>query len=202
MLLCLLLCLHHSAFAATSTPVILVLGDSLSGAWGIDRQQGWVALMQKQLQQQAYPHKMVNASVSGDTTRTGLSRLDAALKQHQPAIVIVALGGNDGLRGLPFSEVQGSLAKIIERCHKQNAKVVLVGVRLPSNYGPAYNKKFAEIYQQLAKHYKIPLVPRMLDQVGEHRELMQEDGIHPTARAQPQIMHNIWEGLRVVLENK
>ena len=195
-----LLVFNHTAFAASKTPAaILVLGDSLSGAYGISTEQGWVSLLQQHITDQGYPYRVINASVSGDTTRTGLSRIEAALRQHQPDIVIVALGGNDGLRGLAFSEIENSLANIIQQCQQNNAQVLLAGVRLPPNYGPAYNEKFAALFESLSQRYQIPLVPRMLDQVADYRELMQADGIHPTADAQPKIMKNIWAGLEPML---
>lgn len=182
-----------------TTPTILVLGDSLSAAYGIDRQKGWVALLQQRVTGRGYTYNTVNASVSGDTTRTGLGRLEGALKAHQPQIVIVALGGNDGLRGLPFTEIEASLRQIIERCQGDGIKVLITGVRLPPNYGPAYNQQFAELYAKLARHYRIPLVPQMLNQVSDYRELLQEDGMHPTARAQPQIVDNVWDKLEPML---
>ena len=185
--------------ADKTTATILVLGDSLSGAYGLNADEGWAALLQQQVTKQGYNYKVINASLSGDTTRTGLSRLESALKTHEPDIVIIALGANDGLRGLPFSEIENSLVKIIERYKQQGAQLLLVGVRLPPNYGPVYNQKFAELYRRLADKYEIPLVPRMLDQVAENRELMQPDGMHPKAAAQPQVMRNIWAGLKPVL---
>ncbi|MBT8134925.1 MAG: arylesterase, partial [Gammaproteobacteria bacterium] len=142
---------------------------------------------------------VINASVSGDTTRTGLSRIEPALRTHQPDVVIIALGGNDGLRGLPFSEIENSLARIIELCKTQDADMLLVGVRLPPNYGQAYTDKFAQLYRRLADRYEIPLVPKMLAQVADNRELMQQDGIHPTAEAQPLVMENVWAGLKPLL---
>ena len=188
-------------YAANGTTAsILVLGDSLSGAYGINPDEGWVALLQQQLLGDGFEYRVINASVSGDTTRTGLSRIDSALRAHQPSIVIIALGGNDGLRGLPFSEIESSLDSIIEQCRNNNARVLLVGIRLPPNYGAGYNRQFASLYRQLSDRYGIPLVPRLLDQVAEHRELMQEDGMHPKAEAQPQIMKNVWAGLRPMLE--
>ncbi len=192
---------YPTLYAADKTPAtILVLGDSLSGAYGLNADEGWVALLQQQVTKQGYNYKVINASVSGDTTRTGLSRLEPALQTHEPDIVIIALGGNDGLRGLPFSEIDNSLVKIIERCKQEDARILLAGVRLPPNYGPVYNQKFAELYQRLADTYEIPLVPRMLDQVAENRELMQQDGMHPKAAAQPQVMRNIWAGLKPLLD--
>jgi len=193
--------LNNTVFAANKTPAsILVLGDSLSGAWGINTDEGWVALLQQKISKQGFDYKVINASVSGDTTRTGLSRIEAALQQHKPTIVIVALGGNDGLRGLAFSEIENSLASIIQRCQKEDAQVLLSAVRLPPNYGPVYIEQFAALYSRLSERYKVPLVPRMLDQVAENRELMQEDGIHPKAEAQSQIMQNVWLGLEQMLK--
>ena len=178
---------------------ILVLGDSLSGAFGLDTDQGWVMLLQQKLTRQGYDYRVINASVSGDTTRTGLGRIQSALKMHSPSIVIIALGGNDGLRGLPFTEIENSLAEIIERCRAHGVQVLLVGVRLPPNYGPVYNRKFAEIYQRLSDRYQVPLVAKMLDDVADNGELMQADGMHPTAAAQPRVMKNIWAGLKPLL---
>jgi acyl-CoA thioesterase I len=173
---------NHNAIADNKTPAnILVLGDSLSGAYGIDIDQGWVALLQQQVYNEGYDYEVINASVSGDTTR---------------------LGGNDGLRGLAFSEIENSLSSIIERCKQAQTQILLVGVRLPPNYGPVYNQQFAQLYSSLAQRYEIPLVPKMLDKIAENRELMQQDGIHPKAEAQPQLMNNIWQGLHPLLKNK
>ena len=203
MFFCTLLAFNLTVFAADKKPAsILVLGDSLSGAYGINTEEGWVALLQQKISKHGFEYKVINASVSGDTTRTGLSRIDSALQQHKPAIVIVALGGNDGLRGLAFSEIESSLANIIERCQQYNTSVLLAGVRLPPNYGPAYNEKFAALYRRLSERYGVTLVPRMLDQVAENPELMQEDGIHPKAEAQAQIMQNVWVGLEQMLEKQ
>ena len=199
-LFCIVMAVNNTAFAENKTPAaILVLGDSLSGAWGIDKDEGWVALLQQKLIKQGFDYKVINASVSGDTTRTGLSRVDSALQEHKPSIVIVALGGNDGLRGLAFSEIESSLASIIERCQKDDAQVLLSAVRLPPNYGPVYIEQFAALYQGLSERFGVPLVPRMLDQVAENRDLMQQDGIHPNAKAQPRIMQNVWLGLEPML---
>lgn len=191
---------NHTVFAADkTTETILVLGDSLSGAYGIDIDEGWVALLQQQIVTQGYDYRVINASVSGDTSRTGLSRIDDAMKSHKPQIVIIALGGNDGLRGLAFSETTNSLGNIIERCKQDHAEILLVGVRMPPNYGATYNQKFADLYQELAQRYNIPLVPKMLDQVADRPELMQADGIHPKAEAQTLVMENVWSGLKLIL---
>lgn len=177
----------------------MVLGDSLSAAYGIDKAEGWVSQLQIRLNQQGFAYRVINASVSGDTTRTGLTRLPAALKQHQPQIVLVALGGNDGLRGFPFSEIEQSLGKILTHIARSGAKPLLVGVRLPPNYGPVYNQQFTELFQRLAKQYQVPLVPKLLAGIDDQGELMQPDRIHPTAAAQTRILENVWPVLQPML---
>jgi len=202
-LFCIFLVPGHTVAGTNSTvSAVLVLGDSLSGAYGINSDEGWVALLQQRLASEGYEYTVINASVSGDTTRTGLNRVDSALQTHKPSIVIVALGGNDGLRGLAFSEIESSLASIIEHCRDNHARVLLAGIRLPPNYGPVYNQQFSAVYSRLSERYDVPLVPRMLDQVADYRALLQDDGIHPRAEAQPQIMMNIWTGLRPMLEQE
>jgi len=194
------LTVNPTLYAADKTPEnILVLGDSLSGAFGLDSDEGWVALLQQKITSQKYDYRVINASVSGDTTRTGLSRIQSALQTHSASIVIIALGGNDGLRGLPFDEIENSLTGIIQHCKTHGARILLVGVRLPPNYGPAYNQQFADLYLRLADSFQIPLVAKMLDNVAEKSELMQADGMHPKAAAQPQVMENIWAGLKPLL---
>jgi len=181
---------------------LLVLGDSLSAAYGINRQQGWVQLLRQRLTKQGYDYQVINASVSGDTTRNGLSRLPPLLRQYRPDIVIIALGANDGLRGLAFTEISHNLEQLITLSRQQGCQVILAGVRLPPNYGADFNRRFAVIYQQLASQWKIPLVPRLLDQVSDHRTLMQADGMHPIARAQPQILDNVWPTLKPLLSKE
>jgi len=178
---------------------ILVLGDSISAAYGINSDQGWVALLQQRLLENRYPYDVVNASVSGDTTRTGLNRLPDAVKKHKPSIIIVALGGNDGLRGLPFSEIETSLGKIIKWSQQQGIEVLIAGVRLPPNYGAFYNSRYAALFEKLASTYKVRLIPQLLANVSEHSELMQADGIHPLASAQDRIVENVWPQLIKVL---
>lgn len=185
--------------AAAQSPAVLVLGDSISAAWGIDREQGWVALLQQRLAEEYPRYRVINASVSGDTTRTGLNRLGAALAQHRPSVVIVELGGNDGLRGLSFSEIESNLAGIIELSQRSGAKVLLTGLRMPPNYGPVYNRRLDELYRQLSVQWEVALVPRLLDQVDDRPALMQDDGIHPNAAAQPRILDNLWPGLQPLL---
>ena len=188
--------------ASANEPVILVLGDSISAAWGINTEQGWVALLQQRLNEKKYSYQVINASVSGDTSRTGLNRLDNALKQHKPSIVIVALGGNDGLRGLPISETESSLTSIIEKSQQAGLSVLLAGVRLPPNYGVYYNSQFADMFQRLASKYNVPLVPKILDQVADNSELMQADRTHPTAEGQVQVLENVWPSLESLLEKE
>jgi len=195
-LLCTSLC-GPLAYAEQTT--ILVLGDSISAAYGINIKLGWVNLLQQRLQKQRPTYRVINASVSGDTTRTGLNRLTAALKQHRPHIIIVALGANDGLRGMPFSEIENSLAEIIRRSQQQKATVLLVGIRLPPNYGAAYNAGFAAVYQRLKKRFKLTLLPHLMGDVSDHRELLQADGMHPTAAGQKHILENVWHALQPLL---
>ncbi|MGD8677551.1 MAG: arylesterase [Chromatiales bacterium] len=187
--------------AASARQVILVLGDSISSAYGIDKEQGWVALLQQRLDSQYPGWEVINASVSGDTTRTGLKRLAPALDAHRPTILIVELGGNDGLRGLPFSEIRESLSSIVETARQRDVQVLLAGIRLPPNYGEAYNSIFTGIYSEVAGKYDISLVPQLMYQVAEKSELMQEDGIHPTAEAQPQLLENVWVELESMLDS-
>jgi acyl-CoA thioesterase-1 len=200
--LTLILLLVGHGHASANEPVILVLGDSISAAWGINTEQGWVALLQQRLKEKKYSYQVINASVSGDTSRTGLNRLDNALNQHKPSIVIVALGGNDGLRGLPISETESSLSSIIEKSQQAGLSVLLAGVRLPPNYGVYYNSQFADMFQRLASKYNVPLVPKILGQVADNPELMQADRTHPTAEGQVQVLENVWPSLESLLEKE
>jgi acyl-CoA thioesterase-1 len=180
-------------------PVILVLGDSLSAGYGIDRQRGWVQLLQERLQQSGYAYQVVNASVSGDTTDSGLSRLPYALKQHKPAIVIVALGGNDGLRGLSLTQLQTNLTRLVTLSKQAGAKVMLCRERIPPNLGPVYTAKFSETYEHVARQQHVPLVPFFLKGVGGDQRLMQDDGIHPNEHGQPLLLENVWPVLEPLL---
>ena len=188
--------------AQTIAATILVVGDSLSAAYGIPIQTGWVALLQQRLKARGFSHHVVNASVSGDTTANGLERLPQALSKHRPAIVIIELGGNDGLRGLSLTQMQHNIATMITKAHAQNAQVLLVGVFLPPNYGRAYIEKFRSVYRELAARFEIPLVPFLLERVATRTDLMQGDGIHPTAQAQPIMLDNVWPYLVPFLTGK
>jgi acyl-CoA thioesterase-1 len=181
-------------------PIILVLGDSLSAGFGMEARQGWVNLLRDRLSAQGFPYRVVNASISGDTTLGGLDRLPAALTTQRPSIVILELGGNDGLRGLPLQAMRDNLAKAIELSQQAGAKVLLVGMQIPPNYGPAYTRGFMQIYRQLAERYAISLVPFLLAGVSEVRHLMQADNIHPTAEAQPRLLDNVWPQLEPLLK--
>ncbi len=181
-------------------PVVLVLGDSLSAAYGLAVDQGWVNLLQQKLTQSGYPHQVVNASVSGDTTANGLTRIERALKAHQPDIVIVELGGNDGLRAQSIPMIRGNLEKIIERSRQTGAKIIITGMRLPPNYGSTYVDQFEAIYPDLASKFGSVLVPFFMAGVATRPELMQPDGVHPTARAQEILLDNVWPYLQPQLE--
>lgn len=178
---------------------ILVVGDSLSAAYGMNQEQGWVALLQQQLQQAAKDYVVVNASVSGDTTSNGLERLPASLKKYHPVITIIALGGNDGLRGLSLSVIKQNLNAMIVAAKQADSKVLLIGVRLPQNYGPVYTDAFQQIFPDIAADHHVSLVPVMLKNIDDDRSLFQADGIHPKAEAQKTIMSNIWPVLRPML---
>ena len=180
--------------------MILVLGDSLSAGYGISTSSGWVALLQRRLEQQGYPQRVVNASISGDTTSGGLARLPQALAQHQPQLVILELGANDGLRGLSLEEMRRNLVTIIDKSSEQGATLLLVGVRLPPNYGALYVKKFHDVYRQLAQKHKVAFVPYLLAGVGGRADLIQADGLHPRAKAQGLILDSIWPHLLPILK--
>jgi acyl-CoA thioesterase I len=189
-----------SVHASAAKPVVLVVGDSLSAGYGVAVDSTWVALLQKRLAAQGYGYRVVNASISGDTTGGARARLPRALELHKPAVVILELGGNDGLRGLPLRQVRENFAFLIERSQAAGAKVVLVGMRMPPNYGAAYADGFHALYGELAKRYGTPLLGFFLEGVALDEKLMQADGIHPTAAAQPRLLDNLWPVLSQVLE--
>ena len=194
------LTLPLSVHAKAENPVVLVVGDSLSAGYGVAVDATWVALLQKRLAAQGYGYRVVNASISGDTTGAARARLPRALELHKPAIVILELGGNDGLRGLPVRTVRENFEFLIEHSQAAGAKVVLVGMRMPPNYGAAYADAFHALYGELASHYGTPLVGFFLEGVALDVKLMQADGIHPTAAAQPRLLDNLWPVLSPVLK--
>ncbi|SEP72998.1 acyl-CoA thioesterase-1 [Ectothiorhodospira magna] len=180
-------------------PALLIMGDSLSAAWGIPVEQGWVALLEQRLEQNGHTWTVVNASISGETTRGGLTRLPRALERHQPELVIISLGGNDGLRGVALDEIRHNLSRMIQLSGDQGAQVVLVGIQVPPNLGRQFTQRFHQIYHELAAEYQIPLVPFLLEGVALEPDLMQADGIHPTAQAQPIMLETVWGVLEAVL---
>jgi len=190
-------------FICSNAPgqTVVVVGDSLSAAYGIDQSQGWVALVHERLKSEGIQAKIVNASVSGATTTDGLDKLPGVLARHEPDVVVIELGGNDGLRGQPVEGIKQNLEAMIRQAG-ESSRVILIGIRLPPNYGPRYVGAFEATYRELAAQYDAPLVPFLLEGVAGEDGLMQPDGIHPTAGAQPRIVENVWPILIKVLTNK
>lgn len=204
-----LVCMPFGASAATAPasganalPSIVVLGDSLSAEYGIDRDTGWVALMRKRLAQSALNYNVVNASISGETTEGGLTRLPAVLKRAHPSLVVVELGANDALRGVPIATTTDNLRKIIEASQASGAKVVVIGMRIPPNFGPDYAEKFFGTFGELAKQYHAGYVPFLLDGIADDPSQFQADQIHPTAAAQPRLLENVWPSVKPLLSAK
>jgi acyl-CoA thioesterase-1 len=190
------------ATAQADAPVILVFGDSISAGYGLPRlDQGWVALLHAKLEQQGYGYQVINASVSGETTQGGLARLPRALALHHPSLVILELGGNDGLRALPVTDMRGNLARMIDLSTAAGAKVLLLGMRIPPNYGPAYSEQFGAAYADLARSKGVASVPFLLDGVALNAGLMQADGIHPNPAGQPRLLENVWPALVPLLKH-
>lgn len=199
--LCLLvLCLLPSlASAAPSERSILIVGDSLSAAHNIAVEKSWPALLGKRLQTMRPPWRVINASISGDTSISGRQRLPGLLHHYHPRIVVIELGANDGLRGLSIDTLRGNLLAMIEASRHAGARVLLLGIELPVNYGPRYRGQLRAVYADLARHYRLPLVPFLLQGVALKPELMQADGLHPTAAGEPQVLANVWEKLKPML---
>jgi len=200
----LLLCLIAGATnaAANISPTILVFGDSLSAGYGIAIQQSWPALLQARLQQEHFPQTVVNASISGETTAGGRSRLPAALMQHRPQIVILALGANDGLRGLPLEAMRANLAAMVRAARAAGARVLIAGMQLPPNYGPDYTRNFNGMFATLAKKEKAALLPFLLEPIALDDTAFQPDHLHPTAAVQPQIRDHVWSVLKPLLSQR
>jgi len=188
--------------SAAPDPVILVLGDSLSSGHGISERQGWVNLLRERLDENGYPHEVVNASVSGDTTRDALSRLDATVERHRPDVAIVELGGNDGLRAFSIDTIRGNLSRILATLREDGAKIVLAGIRMPPNYGPVYTRAFQDLYAALAEEFDAALVPFFMAGVADNPALMQDDEVHPNAAAQPRLLDNVWPVLEPLLDRR
>ena len=198
-LLALFVLIVASASARAEAPVILVFGDSISAGYGLPLEQGWVELLKTRLKSQGYGYQVVNASVSGETTAGGLARLPRALELHHPSIVILELGGNDGLRGLPTAQMRANLTQMANLSSAAGAKVLLLGMRMPPNYGPDYTKQFALVFSDLATEKKMPFVPFLLTDIALSPALLQDDNIHPNALGQPILLDNVWPTLKPLL---
>jgi acyl-CoA thioesterase-1 len=201
-LLCLWCAWPATSAPAASQPVILVYGDSLSAAHGIAVDEGWVSLLASRLQQEGYGFRVVNASISGETTTGGAARLPHALATHQPSVVIIELGANDGLRGLPLPTTRANLDSMLSLAATEHRAVLLVGMRMPPNYGERYTQGFAALYPELARAHHAALVPFLLQGVAEKPALMQADGLHPNERGQPVLLDNVWPVLRPLLHKR
>jgi len=188
----------NEAFA--ENPKILVYGDSLSASYGVAKQQGWVSFLQKKLINHQYKYDVINASISGETTSGGLTRLASTLTRTKPSIIILELGANDGLRGLPVKDMTNNLSNMIAQSKKANVKVILVGMKIPPNYGPKYTESFSKAYPQLSQQHKVSLVPFMLENIAAKPNLIQDDGLHPNALGQPMMLDNIWPKLQLMLK--
>jgi acyl-CoA thioesterase-1 len=195
---CLLLLFVSTTPLQAST--LLVVGDSLSAAYGLPQNQGWVSLLEQELEQRGSRLRVVNASISGETSSGGLSRLPRLLEDYQPKLVLLELGANDGLRGTPLRIMEQNLRQMIELSQAANAQVLLIGIRLPPNYGPQYTERFYQIYPKLAQEYGLPLVPFLLENVATDYRLMQRDGLHPNADAQPIVLQTVWKQLGPLLQ--
>lgn len=191
--------LAHPGLAHSASKNLLVLGDSLSAEYGIARGTGWVPLLEKRLAEEKIQASVINASISGETTSGGRSRLPALLEKNRPSIVIIELGANDALRGLPIEATEDNLRAMIRAAKKAQASVLLVGMQIPPNYGADYAKRFAGVYPKLAKEFKLPLVPFLFEGVVDKPELFQSDRIHPTAQAQPIMLNTVWTQLKPML---
>jgi len=195
-----LLCMSWAACAAPAEKSILVYGDSLSAAYGIAQSRGWVALLGERMKRERPDYSVANASVSGETSAGGVARIEATLARFHPTIVIVELGANDGLRGQPVGQMKINLGVIIEQSRRSGARVLLVGMKLPPNYGDEYTGSFERSFGELAKQHHVALVPFMMEGFAEKREYFQNDRIHPNADAQPLILDRVWQGLRPLLK--
>jgi acyl-CoA thioesterase-1 len=196
----LLLVLNVPTFG-TEAPTVLVFGDSLSAGYGIEVDQSWATLLQDRLKEQGYEHRVVNASISGDTTEGGAARIAQAIESFSPALIILELGGNDGLRGIPPSRMRDNLRTIIETSTESGAAVVLLGIRIPPNYGQRYIEEFDDVFRQLATELEVPWIEFFMEGIALNEELMQPDGIHPNAIAQPLLLDNAWPSIHTALSD-
>lgn len=197
-----LLLILVSSLPAQAARTLLVFGDSLSAGYGLPQGAGWVTLLEHRLKRDKLDFVVVNASISGETTLGGRNRIDAVLREHKPAIVVLQLGANDGLRGNPLDDTRRNLIAMVEACRNANARVLLVGMRIPPNYGPVYTRRFQALFAEVARQQNVSLVPFMLQGFAENRDLFQSDGIHPAAEAQPRVLENIYKRLQPMLTAK
>ena len=197
----LLLCVLFPSLGYGNANIVIV-GDSLSAGFGLERDEVWVELLEERLNTKNLPYSIINASISGETTAGGRQRLPALIKNHSPSIVIIALGGNDGLRGLSLKTISTNLETMIKLCQSNNVDVLLVGIRLPPNYGPHYTRLFSQLYSDIAKQKNVPLVPSLLSGLEDNFDLFQADGIHPKANAQPILLENVWQALQPLLNQE
>lgn len=184
---------------AQQQPVILVFGDSLAAGYGLPQGRGWVDLLQARLERDGYVYKVVNASISGETSLGGRNRLPAALARHRPRIVVIELGANDGLRGQPIAALRENLVAMIRASARAGARSLLIGMRIPPNYGQAYTRQFESVFAEVARAQRVPLIPFLLDGFADQRELFQQDGIHPAEQAQGLILATVWSALEPLL---
>lgn len=189
----------HSRILPSAGGTILIFGDSISAAYGMDREQGWVHLLTERLATQELDYQVINASVSGETTGGGLVRLPKTLHIHQPDLVIIELGGNDGLRGYPIDKIRDNLMAIVDTARKSGADILLVGMVLPPNYGARYTKAFENLFSEVAKRFSVPFLPYLLQGTSTDDSLIQRDGIHPTPEAQGLLLENLWPKIETIL---
>jgi acyl-CoA thioesterase-1 len=194
--------LQYAAAADSNAPTLLVVGDSLSAAYGLRQEEGWVELLRARIALEKLHYSVVNASISGETTAGGLSRISDLLARHRPAVVVIALGGNDGLRGTPLKTMREQLSGMVRICLEHKARVVVAGVEIPPNYGIEYARDFSATFAAVAKQYNVPLVPSLLAGFGTQRDLFQADGMHPIAAAEGKVLDTVWQVLRPVLVKK
>ena len=188
--------LFYSIVAIGQTDNINIYGDSLSAGYGIEINQSWPALLQDKLKENKYSHQVINSSISGETTEGGVARIERILDRYAPEIMVIELGGNDGLRGFPVHLIKNNLEKMVQKCQEKNTSVILLGIKIPLNYGPRYTLEFEKMYQDVAVKYDIELIDFFMKDVALNKNLMQDDGIHPNEQAQPILLNNVWETIK------
>lgn len=200
-LISLLFLLFATNAASNESPTIVIFGDSLSAGYGIDVDQSWAALLQTRLKEQGYEHQVVNASISGETTEGGATRIGSALQDFSPDLIILELGGNDGLRGFPAKRMKANLEKIVTRAKATGAAVILLGIRIPTNYGPRYSAEFEGVFRQISVDLDIKWIEFFMAGIAMNDDLLQDDRIHPNAAAQPILLDNVWPTISATLVN-